>query len=219
MFEGKGKSLSETGLSRAADALGVGLPALWAVMTVETKGCGFLPDRRPLVLFERHIFHKRTQGRFRGQAPDLSDPVAGGYQGSTREHDRLLRAIALDRKAALESTSWGLGQVMGFNATSVDRVPSCGKKRAKRIRPSASSSITTRSWSGMPEIQGWVEASRCSSIPTIGRRSRLRRCLPRPGDFSARPCICRMSFVHVYETLRPCRSVAKSWKCRIEKSG
>ena len=28
----------------------------------------------------------------------------------------LERAIVLDRKAALESTSWGLGQVMGFNA-------------------------------------------------------------------------------------------------------
>jgi hypothetical protein len=56
MLEGKGKPLSEGGLSQAGKTLGVELPALWAVMTVETKGCGFLPDRRPLILFERHVF-------------------------------------------------------------------------------------------------------------------------------------------------------------------
>lgn len=118
MFEGKGNPLSEAGLLQAADALGVGLPALWAVMTVETKGCGFLPDRRPQILFERHVFRKRTGGRFDAAAPDLSHRAAGGY-GPTGPHqyDRLIRAMALDEPAALESTSWGLGQVMGFNAT------------------------------------------------------------------------------------------------------
>lgn len=120
MFEGSGKALSEAGLSKAATDVGVGLPALWAVMTVETKGCGFLPDRRPLVLFERHVFHKRTNGKFDAAAPDLSDSTAGGYgAGGAFQHDRLARAIALDRKAALESASWGLGQIMGYNAASV----------------------------------------------------------------------------------------------------
>jgi len=120
MFEGSGKPLSEAGLAKAATDLGVGLPALWAVMTVETKGCGFLPDRRPLVLFERHVFHKRTNGTFDAEAPDLSDSKAGGYgAGGAFQHDRLARAIELDRTAALESASWGLGQVMGYNAASV----------------------------------------------------------------------------------------------------
>jgi len=120
MFEGSGKPLSEAELVRVAADIGVGLPALWAVMTVETRGCGFLPDRRPLVLFERHVFHKRTDGRFDTVAPDLSDPTAGGYGADGAfQHERLARAIALDRKAALESTSWGLGQVMGYNAASV----------------------------------------------------------------------------------------------------
>lgn len=116
-FTGAGKPLSQAGLSKAAGDIGVGLPALWAVMTVETKGCGFLPDRRPQILFERHVFHKRTNGKFTAAAPDVSYPSAGGY-GATGAHqyDRLQKAIALDRKAALESTSWGLGQVMGFNA-------------------------------------------------------------------------------------------------------
>jgi len=119
-FIGAGKPLSEAALSKAAGDVGVGLPALWAVMTVETKGCGFLPNRRPQILFERHIFHQRTNGRFSATAPDVSNPSAGGY-GSTGAHqyDRLDSAIKLDRKAALESTSWGLGQVMGFNAADV----------------------------------------------------------------------------------------------------
>ena len=71
MFEGKGRPLSESGVTQAGATLNVGLPALWAVMTVETKGCGFLPDRRPLILFERHVFHRLTQGRFAKDAPDL----------------------------------------------------------------------------------------------------------------------------------------------------
>ena len=120
MFEGKGKPLSEDGLSQAGKTLGVELPALWAVMTVETKGCGFLPDRRPPILFERHVFHKLTGGRFAKRAPDLSDPKWGGYgAGGAYQHERLERAITLDRKAVLESSSWGLGQVMGFNAQKV----------------------------------------------------------------------------------------------------
>lgn len=119
-FAGAGRPLSESGLSKAGDDLGVGLPALWAVMTVETKGCGFLPDRRPQILFERHIFHRRTNGRFSATAPDVSNPSAGGYGPSgSHQYDRLQTAINLDRKAALESTSWGLGQVMGFNAAIV----------------------------------------------------------------------------------------------------
>ena len=117
MFEGKGKALSTAGLNAASQALGVDTPALWSVITVETKGCGFLKDRRPVILFERHIFHQRTQGRFDAAAPDLSNPVAGGY-GPTGEtqYEKLTRAVALDRQAALESASWGLGQIMGFNA-------------------------------------------------------------------------------------------------------
>jgi hypothetical protein len=116
-FAGPGRPLSEAGLSHAAMTLGVGLPALWAVMTVETRGCGFLPDRRPVILFERHVFHRRTGGRHSATAPDISSASAGGYgPAGDHQYQRLARAIRLDRTAALESTSWGLGQVMGFNA-------------------------------------------------------------------------------------------------------
>src|SRR5581483_5777658 len=49
--------------------------------------------------------------------PDISNPQPGGYgPPGAAQYDRLARAIALDRAAALRSASWGLGQVMGFNA-------------------------------------------------------------------------------------------------------
>jgi hypothetical protein len=116
-FTGTGKPLSEAGLTKAAGDIGVGLPALWAVMTVETKGCGFLPDRRPQILYERHVFHKLTGGKFAAKAPELSDASPGGYGADgAHQYERLQAAIKFDRKAALESTSWGLGQVMGYNA-------------------------------------------------------------------------------------------------------
>lgn len=113
-FTGKSLALSTQGLEAAARILGVGTAEIWAVVSVETSGCGFLPDRRPQILFERHYFHRLTGGRFHD--PDLSDPTPGGYGPSgAHQYDRLERALTLDRTAALRSASWGIGQVMGDN--------------------------------------------------------------------------------------------------------
>ena len=113
-FVGRGLPLSAAGLAAATARAGIGLAEIWSVIFVETPGCGFIADRRPTLLFERHHFHRRSGGK--GPA-DISDPSAGGYAATkAEEYERLERAIAIDRKAALESTSWGLGQVMGFNA-------------------------------------------------------------------------------------------------------
>ncbi len=120
MFVGIAKPLSQQGIDAAVNQLGVEPPALWAVLTVETSGCGFLPDRRPKILFERHWFSRLTNRAFDAQAPDVSNPSAGGYGAAGAfQYGRLDKAIALDRAAALKSTSWGLGQVMGFNASKV----------------------------------------------------------------------------------------------------
>jgi hypothetical protein len=53
-FQGTGQVLDSGGIAAACDTLRVHAAELWAVLTVETRGCGFLPDRRPLILFERH---------------------------------------------------------------------------------------------------------------------------------------------------------------------
>jgi len=115
-FTGTGAPLTGAAFKDTVDGLGTSHASLWAVLTVETSGFGFLPDRRPKIRYERHVFHKRTSGRFSRQYPDISSPDSGGTTTVTNEYVRLDRAMSLDRQAALESTSWGLGQIMGFNA-------------------------------------------------------------------------------------------------------
>jgi N-acetylmuramidase-like protein/putative peptidoglycan binding protein len=115
-----GAPLSPTGLASAAEEIRVEPAALWAVVTVETQGCGFLPDRRPQILFERHVFHRETRGAFDAAAAAISDPSPGGYgPPGAHQYERLAAAIALDRRAALRSASWGIGQIMGFHAESL----------------------------------------------------------------------------------------------------
>ena len=114
-FVGAAEPLTREGFRTVIDDLSVGVPELLAVLAVESRGCGFLPDRRPKILFERHWFHKFTNGRFSAQNPDISNPAAGGYAGDEKEYPRLEKAIKLDRTAALKSASWGAGQLMGFN--------------------------------------------------------------------------------------------------------
>ncbi|HKQ78275.1 MAG TPA: N-acetylmuramidase domain-containing protein [Blastocatellia bacterium] len=116
-FKGAALPLDQDGVGEITEHLQIGTAELWAVLTVETRGFGFLPDRRPLILFERHIFSRETESTFDNAHPDISNRSAGGYgRGGAAQYDRLARAIQLDRRAALRSASWGLGQVMGFNA-------------------------------------------------------------------------------------------------------
>jgi hypothetical protein len=116
-FVGTGLPLDEEGTSEVTDRMQIGAPELWAVLNVETRGCGFLPDRRPAILYERHIFSRETNHQFDAANPNISNRHPGGYgPGGAHQYDRLQRAIALNRKAALDSVSWGIGQLMGFNA-------------------------------------------------------------------------------------------------------
>src|SRR5438270_8140870 len=100
-FIGAASPISTQGLDQATQLLGIGPAEIWTVLTVETKGFGFLTDRRPAILFERHLFRKQTNGRFDAANPDISSATPGGYLGCGKEYDRLAKAIALDRHAAL----------------------------------------------------------------------------------------------------------------------
>ena len=110
------QALSAEGLKAALARIGATGPALWAVLSTETSGCGFQPDGAPKILFERHVFHMLTEGRFDRVDPDVSAPTPGGYgAGGAHQHTRLHAAMQLDESAALQSASWGLGQIMGRN--------------------------------------------------------------------------------------------------------
>ncbi|WP_047528091.1 N-acetylmuramidase domain-containing protein [Pseudomonas sp. 11/12A] len=115
-FTSHGAALDDEGMENALDLAKVSAAQLWAVLAVETSGNGFFSDRRPKILYERHVFSRLTHQTFDAQHPDISSKSPGSY-GATGAHqyDRLNQAISLNRNAALQSASWGLGQTMGFN--------------------------------------------------------------------------------------------------------
>jgi hypothetical protein len=107
--------LTSTDFNAALAALGVDAPSAWSILEVESGKAGYLPDRRPQILFERAVFHTRTNGAYDATNPGISAPTWGGYSGGAAEYARLAEAYALDPDAALQSASWGIAQIMGFN--------------------------------------------------------------------------------------------------------
>lgn len=117
-------SYSEADYQAAASTYGVPVPSVKAVIEVEAAGDGFLPDGRPKILYEAHHFSARTGHRYDVSHPLISVPTWDQarrlYVGGAGEYARLDEAKALDETAALESASWGAGQVMGFNWRDLD---------------------------------------------------------------------------------------------------
>ena len=111
-FAGPASSLDEEAIEKAARDIGCRVAAVRAVIDVESRG-GFLADKRPKILFERHYFSRLTKRRYDRSHPAISQPDPGGYKGGRKEYDRLAQAIDLDRDAALRSASWGAFQIMG----------------------------------------------------------------------------------------------------------
>jgi hypothetical protein len=105
----------------AAELLGTSVEVIEAVTAVEARGSGFITQTTwPIILFEGHIFHRHSGGRFSDDHPTISHRswTKKNYRGGRREYDRLSRALALcgdDPTAALKSCSWGMFQIMGFN--------------------------------------------------------------------------------------------------------
>lgn len=72
----------------------------------------------PLIRFEGHYFDRRLKGKAREEARrlGLAHPTAGKVKNPKSQAARyamLTRAFEIDAAAAIESCSWGFGQVMG----------------------------------------------------------------------------------------------------------
>ncbi|SMH52375.1 N-acetylmuramidase domain-containing protein [Mesorhizobium australicum] len=95
--------------------------ALLAIAEVESAGKAFANvdgRREPLIRFEGHYFDRRLPAgkRAAARAAGLANPKAGAVKNPASQAARwamLAKAAAIDHKAAHESVSWGLGQVMG----------------------------------------------------------------------------------------------------------
>lgn len=164
-FQGKGSPLNDEGMDFICSTLGIYEPEAWAVLKVETKGFGFLKDRRPRILFERHIFHKITNGNYDNGHADISNAKAGGYLGDESEYPRLQKAIKLDANAALQSASWGIGQVMGFNYEvagfkSIDEMVTSMVQDENSQIQAVANFIKANGLAGALQRQNWVSFAR-----------------------------------------------------------
>jgi hypothetical protein len=122
-FAAGGRPLTQAALNQAAALGGLDQALLWALFKKETPGAsGYMSDRRPLILYERHVFSRNSSAKFDAAHPELSARhkpyVAGaagseGYGSYPGQYDRLAQAMALDANAALMACSWGIGQTLG----------------------------------------------------------------------------------------------------------
>lgn len=108
-------------IAKIARDMDVPVAALLAVAEVESGGRALASVRgrdEPLIRFEGHYFDRFLKGdaRLEARAEGLADPRAGAVRNPKAQVARwtlLHRAIRINRTAALSSTSWGVGQVMG----------------------------------------------------------------------------------------------------------
>jgi hypothetical protein len=108
-------------LKTVADKHGISLPALVAVVNVESAGQIFATDvaeNAPVIRWEGHYFYRLLKGERRASAvrAKLAAPEAGAIKNPRSQrgrYDMLERAITIDKVAALSSISIGVGQVMG----------------------------------------------------------------------------------------------------------
>lgn len=108
-------------ISNLARREGLKDAALLAVAEVESGGVPYwnVEGRRlPPIRFEGHYFYRLLPPgkRERAVAAGLASPRAGAVKNPRSyagRYDLFARARAIDEDAAIESCSWGLGQVMG----------------------------------------------------------------------------------------------------------
>ena len=98
---------------------------LKAVVLVECGGfSGNLPNGEPKILFEGHIFYRELKKVDPSRAKSClkSNPnicyeswTKKFYLGGEAEYQRYNSALRINDECARLATSWGLGQIMGFN--------------------------------------------------------------------------------------------------------
>ena len=121
-------------LSTEAPKLGLDPRVVRAVMQAESGQRPFGPDGRVVLRFEPHVFARLTAQKALGTTrrptaaqvaqfgkvvlnPGMTQINEGRKRtgGQAAEWETFGRASAIDADAAIQSTSFGLGQIMGFN--------------------------------------------------------------------------------------------------------
>src|SRR5262249_14024995 len=100
-------ALTRADFEAVAGRLGCEWEAVAAVAQVESGPLGgFAADGRPVVLFERHLFSKKTNRAYDVSHPNVSNKTPGGYPRTQADRwAQIAEAYALDPEAALQSAS------------------------------------------------------------------------------------------------------------------
>jgi hypothetical protein len=105
----KATAVTDSDIAGYALRLGCTTKQIRAVASVESGGAGFDTKGRPKILFERHLFHRLTEGAY--SIATFSNSNGGGYAEDSWE--KLTQAACKDADAAFSSASWGKFQVLG----------------------------------------------------------------------------------------------------------
>ena len=107
--------------AKAAAELGVEEKAIKAVASVESSGAGFWTvngKRKPVIRLEAHWFGKLTGYAYNDTNPQISCKAwtpSLAARSPSEAWAQFDEAASLDEGAAIQATSWGAFQLMGFH--------------------------------------------------------------------------------------------------------
>lgn len=125
------KKISKQDVETLAKYFGVEVAAVWAVIDTECSGSGFGPDGRLKIQFEPHVFAseldklkienelklvgKNQRGLKIWDITVHGITIRNGVETHNAEWQAYNIAVTVHAEAAARATSWGMGQIMGFN--------------------------------------------------------------------------------------------------------
>jgi len=99
------KYLSTVQKSELSKRFDISVALIDTILDIESSGSGFDAKTGLIkIQFEPYWFQKFSGIR-----------MANGVETQAKEYEAYQKAFAIDSLSAMKSTSWGLGQVMGFN--------------------------------------------------------------------------------------------------------
>lgn len=120
-FQGLGKKLDDIDLPMVGKTIDVGEDAIHSILDTEARSSGFDSYGRPTMLYEPHVMYRMVRAKGdpllleRVVDEGLAYPKWGQKPYPRDSYQRLMAAYKIAPNEALSSSSWGLGQLMGFN--------------------------------------------------------------------------------------------------------
>lgn len=118
--------ITDEEIKKIANEFGLGFKVVKTVMLVESAGAGFSQNGLIKIQFEPHIFHrelatKKISSTLQFLGGTLYKLTIGNFimenkvDVQSKEWEAFNKAIEINEDAAYRATSFGLGQIMGFN--------------------------------------------------------------------------------------------------------